>query len=228
MHRQETIKRVLAIFKRLTVLGAVLFLAAGNLYWIWGWVYLALCLLLLLINTFFMLCYNPELIEGRSKVIPKDTKAWDRAIMIIYSLMMILTLLLSGLDHRFQWTSHFSLSSKFVGIAIFIVGNSFASWAMITNSFFATTVRLQEEKNHHVISNGPYRIVRHPGYTGWTLSYLSTPLILNSYYSYIPSCLAIMILVIRTFMEDRFLKIKLEGYVEYSQYVKYRLIPYIW
>jgi len=89
-------------------------------------------------------------------------------------------------------------------------------------------VRIQKERGHIVCDKGLYRIIRHPGYLGMTLSLLAIPLITTSFWSIIPTLMAISLLVIRTSLEDKTLREELEGYVEYSKKTRYKLIPLIW
>ncbi len=109
-----------------------------------------------------------------------------------------------------------------------LMGFSLSSWVMITTSFFAPTVRIQDERGHTVVSDGPYGWVRHPGYAGWSLALIITPLMLGSFWALVPGTLAVTLLVVRTVLEDRFLREELDGYAEYAQRVRYRLVPGIW
>ena len=99
---------------------------------------------------------------------------------------------------------------------------------MISNAYFTTTVRIQDERGHQVVSSGPYRFVRHPGYSGWGLGYLVTPPLLGSLWGLIAAGSICIAFVIRTAMEDRTLQEELPGYQEYAQRVRFRLIPGIW
>jgi protein-S-isoprenylcysteine O-methyltransferase Ste14 len=97
------------------------------------------------------------------------------------------------------------------------------------NRFFSGTVRIQTERGHHVISTGPYAVMRHPGYAGALLTYMATPLLLNSTWSFVPVIFMAVVLIIRTDLEDRTLKHELPGYKEYAaQKTRYRLLPGIW
>ena len=109
-----------------------------------------------------------------------------------------------------------------------MLGFGFGSWALVSNAFFATTVRIQDERGHTVVSDGPYQYVRHPGYAGWGLSWVVTPLMLGSLWALIPAGLGAIALVVRTALEDRMLKEELDGYQDYAQRVRYRLLPGVW
>jgi protein-S-isoprenylcysteine O-methyltransferase Ste14 len=100
--------------------------------------------------------------------------------------------------------------------------------AMRANQFFSSTVRIQHERGQHVINKGPYAIIRHPGYLGGSLFYLGTFFILDSIWVLLPVALTIIVLIIRTKLEDDTLQRELNGYKEYTRKVRYRLIPGIW
>jgi protein-S-isoprenylcysteine O-methyltransferase Ste14 len=117
---------------------------------------------------------------------------------------------------------------NFSGSILFVSATPFALWAMAVNRFFEWTARIQDDKHQYVCKSGPYRIVRHPGYSGLILSTLAYPLVLGSWWGFVLSSILTVMIVIRTALEDRMLRIKLPGYVEYANQVKYRLIPVIW
>ncbi|MFQ5875494.1 MAG: methyltransferase family protein, partial [Dehalococcoidia bacterium] len=99
---------------------------------------------------------------------------------------------------------------------------------MASNAFFSMTVRIQEDRGHTVATGGPYRYVRHPGYVGTILFQIATPLMLGSVWAFIPCGLAALLIVVRTALEDRTLHEELDGYKEYAQRVRYRLLPGLW
>lgn len=99
---------------------------------------------------------------------------------------------------------------------------------MIVNTYFEATVRIQNDRDHKVITAGPYKMVRHPGYVGAILWIVATPLIIGSVVGFVPVGIAGLVLIVRTWLEDKTLQSELNGYVEYAQRVKYRLFPGIW
>jgi protein-S-isoprenylcysteine O-methyltransferase Ste14 len=129
---------------------------------------------------------------------------------------------------RFGWSPHIPWGVQLAALVFVVLGFGFASWAMIANAFFAGPVRIQDERGHAVASEGPYRFVRHPGYVGWIVSGVALPLMLGSGWALIPAVLAAVALIIRTALEDRTLREELDGYTEYAQRVRYRLVPGIW
>jgi protein-S-isoprenylcysteine O-methyltransferase Ste14 len=133
--------------------------------------------------------------------------------------------LVAGLDALFGWSPTFSLPVKIVSLALILAGYALGSYALIENRFFSGMVRIQKERGHQVVSSGPYRWVRHPGYAGALLTYLFTPILLDSYWAYIPVALLTVVLVIRTSLEDRTLQQELPGYADYAQRTRDRLLP---
>ena len=113
-------------------------------------------------------------------------------------------------------------------LAIIAIGYVLITWAVAVNRFFSSVVRIQRDRGHRVITTGPYRWVRHPGYTGGGIACLATPLALGSLWAFIPAGLTIMLLIVRTVFEDRTLQAELVGYQDYMQQTRYRLIPGFW
>ena len=101
-------------------------------------------------------------------------------------------------------------------------------WAMVANTHFESTVRIQEDRDHRVCSAGPNRIIRHPGYAGAILAVFGSPLLLGSGWALVPAVLTTILFIVRTFLEDRTLQRELVGYREYSEATRYRLLPYVW
>jgi protein-S-isoprenylcysteine O-methyltransferase Ste14 len=99
---------------------------------------------------------------------------------------------------------------------------------MVANKFFSGVVRIQKERGHHVVSEGPYRIVRHPGYVGGVVAVIATPLLLGSLWGLISAAVYAAFVVLRTALEDRTLHEELPGYREYAQRTRYRLLPGVW
>jgi protein-S-isoprenylcysteine O-methyltransferase Ste14 len=158
----------------------------------------------------------------------KLTKGWDMAFGIVYTLSVVLTPAIAGLDvGRYHWSG---LDVRFaaLGILLFMPGAALVTWAMAVNKFFEGTVRIQKDRGQKVITTGPYKFVRHPGYAGMVLIYVAPPLILGSAYALIPAAAIVVGLVVRTHFEDKMLFEELEGYKEYTKKVKYRLVPGIW
>jgi len=136
--------------------------------------------------------------------------------------------LIAGLDARFSWSPAFGLPVKLVSLTVILAGYVLASWALIENRYFSGVVRIQTDRGHRVVSSGPYRYIRHPGYTGALLTYLVTPLFLDALMAFAPAAVLVVLLVVRTYLEDRTLQEQLDGYREYAKRVPHRLLPRIW
>jgi len=205
----------------------ILFLAAGRLDWTWAWVYLGICLVSVVINGVIMLRTNPETIAERGR--PQATQNWDKVIGGLWALLLYLVLpLVAGLDVRFDWTQGLSAAWNLAGAVVLAAGLGLSGWAMIANAYFSTAVRIQSDRDQTVCRSGPYHFVRHPGYVGFILQSLGTPTLLGSLWALIPGLTAVVLIVIRTALEDRFLQAELPGYREYTQQVRYCLVPGVW
>lgn len=227
-YKKELVKWIIQSSMGWMAFAAVVFLSAGRLDWVWGWVLMVIMGSVLVVTPMLLIPINPESFIERAKgVSAKGTKKWDIFVTSFATLCMLAAWIVGGLDERFGWTN-IPTSIHLMGMAIMIVGYLLFLWAMISNAFFAEGVRIQSERQHSVCTQGPYRFVRHPGYVGSILSQMATPLLLGSCWSIIPTVLFVALFILRTYWEDNTLKQELPGYQEYAQQVRYRLIPGIW
>ena len=220
-------KRFIQVIFQALMMGVILFISAGTLDWPMAWLMMGFYVVMLAVNAILMIRRNPEMVAERAEV-KEGTKDWDRVLTSLGALLWLLILLVTGLDKRFSWSSDFSLYIQLLVFIFVVLGYSFASWAMLSNPFFAGTVRIQEERGHSVATTGPYRYVRHPGYSGWSLANLATPIALGSLVGLVPAVLFLLNLIIRTAKEDQTLQDELDGYKEYTEQVRYRLLPGVW
>jgi protein-S-isoprenylcysteine O-methyltransferase Ste14 len=208
--------------------GILLFLSAGRLNWMGGWAFFGLNLFTQLLSAAILIPRRPDLLAERSKV-GKGTRNWDRffapAVMIVGTLAVIIT---AGLDARFGWSRPISPALWWPALCVALLSQLFVLWAMASNRYFAITVRIQEERGHQVVDTGPYRVVRHPGYAGSILYTLAIPIILGSWWTFIPGAVTVGLLIMRTGLEDRTLQEELPGYQNYSQRISSRLFPGVW
>jgi len=220
-------KRGAQVLGSLVIMMALFFLSAGRLDLPRVWFYFGLYFVSLAINIVVFLKYNPEVVKARSEIIKGEMKWWDK-IYVVFSLLFVFIIpIASGLDVRSQ-ASPLGMEYYLAGILLFAAGWSFTSWALVVNKFFEGAVRIQKERGHKVISNGPYAIVRHPGYAGMMVFYASMPLGLGSLYGLIPALLLAATFVFRTHFEDEMLQKELKGYKEYAKKTRYRLLPGVW
>jgi protein-S-isoprenylcysteine O-methyltransferase Ste14 len=210
--------------------GLIIFLAAGSLRWVWGWVLLAVSAAVMLGHVLVLVPINPELLAEREEGFrAAGTKSWDRWLTpTSAALGTVGAWVVAGLEVRFGWTAGMAPLVHVAGLAISILGYATFLWAMAANAFFAEGVRIQEERGHTVATGGPYRFVRHPGYVGAILSMAAGPFLLGSQWALIPAGLAVGGYILRTVLEDRTLQAELPGYREYAQRTRHRLLPGIW
>jgi protein-S-isoprenylcysteine O-methyltransferase Ste14 len=208
------------------LIAALLFLSSGRLSWGWAWLYLGISTLQVIVNLVFMLKNNPDLIAERATG-SEQTRDWDRVIARIAGPLWFIIFILSGLDERWNLSS-VPLWVNLIGLAVIVLATVITSWAMLTNDYFSTAVRIQEDRGQRVISDGPYRWIRHPGYLGWGSVGLAMPLMFGSLWALIPAGLVLMAIVVRTALEDRTLQEELIGYAEYAHQVRFRLVPGLW
>jgi protein-S-isoprenylcysteine O-methyltransferase Ste14 len=205
----------------------LLFGGAGTLNWPWAWVYFGISLVTVLINGAIMLRTSPETIAERGR--PKEVQSWDKVVSGIGGAAVYLVLpLVAGLDVRFGWTPALSAAWHVGGAVVLAAGYGLTAWAMVSNAYFSTAVRIQTERGHVVCRSGPYRFVRHPGYVGYMLQSLGMCFLLGSLWALVPALVGMLAMVIRTATEDRMLQSELSGYREYAQEVHSRLVPGIW
>ncbi|MGB8983048.1 MAG: isoprenylcysteine carboxylmethyltransferase family protein [Anaerolineales bacterium] len=210
------------------IFGTILFLSAGRLNWVEGWVYLVMNSVTQFISAIVLTSRNPDLLTERSGV-GKRTKSWDQYLSIAVAVIAPLAIMITaGLDARFQAISIYGSNAWVFGIVLAFLCQMFVLWAMASNPFFALTVRIQDERGHSVVHRGPYQLVRHPGYLGSILFSLLCPLVLGSKWVALPALLSCILIIIRTGLEDTTLHAELPGYGEYASKVRWRLFPGIW
>ncbi len=208
---------------------ALFFVPAGTIKWPEAWIFLLLYFSWLTAIIIWLKKNDPELLKERMTARKKkDVKRWDKVFIFFYSLVFVVLIVLTGLDAvRFRW-SYVPLIVKVIGFLSFIPAMSIGTWAMKENTYLSEMVRIQEERGHQVCTTGPYRYVRHPLYMGVIIFFFCFPLALGSLYSLIPAFVAVILLFIRTALEDKTLYNELPGYKEYAEKVRYRLIPGVW
>jgi protein-S-isoprenylcysteine O-methyltransferase Ste14 len=206
---------------------AVIFLAAGRLDFWQGWIFLGLTLASLA-GTALSLRKNPGLVSERIRP-GKGTKWWDKGYFLLSTPFWFAAIVVASLDSgRGHWGRNPVLIVYVGAVAAFAIGQALFVWAKAVNPFFSSVARIQTDRGQTVCREGPYRFCRHPGYLGGVLFGMATPVVLGSYWAFIPQAAAVVLLVGRTFLEDRMLKRDLLWYAEYAQAVRYRLIPGVW
>ncbi len=222
----KAIKAIRLIFS-IALFLALFFLPAGTLKWPEAWILIVFYMVSVLGVIIWLKKNDPELLKERSQR-KKNVKTWDRILMLVYVFFLMIMLCVTGLDAvRFRW-SNVHIILKIIGFLGFVPGFILGFWAMRENTYLSDTVQIQEDRGHRVCMTGPYRFVRHPMYVGVIIAMLSFPFALGSFLAVIPAIIIVVLFVIRTVLEDKTLQRELSGYKEYTETVRFRLIPRVW
>ena len=209
---------------------AVILFLSGNWLWLEGWIFSLWFDAMVLSNAMYLYLKDPALLAERSKAPGSDNqKQWDKYLVIVIYFMALVWFIIMPLDaKRFGWSPFFPVWLKVLGGVALLPALYLIYQATVENTYLSTLVRIQTERNQHVISTGVYGFVRHPLYLGCLLMILGAPLLLGSLYGFIIGVIAIIVLVGRIIGEENMLVNELEGYEEYKKKVKYRLVPFVW
>ena len=205
------------------LVGLLIFLPAGTLVYHNGWLLMSVLFIPIFAMGILLLVKNPELLKKRLDA--KEKQKEQSLVIKLSGLMFIVGFVLPGLGYRFGW---YTLPSpvSLVASAFFLLGYLFFAEVLRENTYLSRTIEVQE--NQTVVDTGLYGIVRHPMYASTLLLFLSMPLILGSLYSLAVFLAYPIMIALRIKNEEELLEKELEGYLEYKQKVKYRLIPFIW
>lgn len=207
---------------------AFLFGTAGTFSWPEAWLYIIIQFSFSTALSIWLKKNNPELLRDRMIFMKKSAKNWDKAIKIGTKLFFIALLIIPGLDAvRYQW-SQVSFAIKTISFIVIIASLALVFWAMKGNTFLSRVVEIQKERQHKVVTTGPYKHVRHPMYVGVIAFFFCLPIALGSLYGLIPAAFLVIAIIIRTHLEDKTFHNELPGYKEYAKKTKYRLLPGIW
>lgn len=207
-----------------------MFLAAGTFRWWQAWVYIGISYAASITSRALITKRHPDLLQERLHYSDKtDAKKWDKMLMPLVALISPAAYFLTaGFDKRFGWSDPIPLSLYLIALILTLVFYAFSTWALAENRFFSAVVRIQTDRGQTVVDSGPYRYVRHPGYLAGMLVGLTFPLMMGSWWAYIPVGIMCTLIVVRTALEDTTLINELPGYAEYTLKTKYRLLPGIW
>ena len=203
---------------------------SGDWFWLEGWIFALWFDAMMLSIIIYTYVKDPALLAERAQAPgSRNQKTWDKYLLTAIYLMALLWLVIMPLDvKRFGWSPDFPIWLKALGGVALAPALYFMFRATVENTFMSSLVRIQAERKQHVISTGVYGFVRHPLYLGCVLMMFGSPLLLGSMFGLIISALAAIVLVVRIMGEEKMLVNELEGYTEYKQQVKYRLIPFVW
>jgi protein-S-isoprenylcysteine O-methyltransferase Ste14 len=152
----------------------------------------------------------------------------DRWLRLAQIPLVLLHLVVAGLDLRFGWSGDVPTAVHLAGLMLLALSLLLTAWAVRTNRFFSSVVRIQDDRGHHVVTSGPYRFVRHPGYLGMLGGAFGGAMALGSWWSMLPLAILVLVVAGRAAREDGLLRRSLAGYAEYTQSVRFRLVPGLW
>jgi protein-S-isoprenylcysteine O-methyltransferase Ste14 len=224
------LRKGLRLFVRVTYLPlvfAAFFWSAGRVDWVRGWSYLGLLTVGSAASHIYLVRHNPDVLKHR-RGLGRGTKKWDLILLTFFAATFLGTMIVAALDERYGWSS---MSGWFwlAGAIVYAVSLAGVTWAMAVNPHFEKTVRIQNDRGHRIIDTGPYRIVRHPGYSGTIVGFaLPAPFLLGSWWAIVPAALLVACIVLRTALEDRTLQRELPGYAAFAKKTRYRLLPGVW
>ena len=210
------------------ILIALLFGVVGRWDWWPGWALSGIYIVWSVSCAILILPVNPAMLAERARPHP-DRRTWDTVLLSLMGLAMIGEYVVASLDARYGWSPPLPVGMRIAGLIVAAFGyDALLVWAMASNAYFVAMVRIQSDRGQAVTSTGPYRYVRHPGYSGTVLLHLAVPFLLGSPWAIIPGVMAAAVLVARTALEDKTLHAELPGYVEYADRVRWRLLPGVW
>ncbi len=220
------VKAFAGILSVLIAMGALLFLAAWTFNYWQAWVFLAMWGAAGLGIIVYLMKKDPQLLERRLAGGPTaEQRTGQKVVMSVASLGFVSLLVVPALDHRFGW-SEVPAYISIAGDVLFVIGWVIIFFVFKENTYTSATIEIAEDQK--VITTGPYAIVRHPMYSGSFLYMLGMPIALGSWWGLLVLLLVVLTTLWRLFDEENLLKKSLPGYSEYTQKVRYRLVPYLW
>jgi protein-S-isoprenylcysteine O-methyltransferase Ste14 len=220
------IQALVASFFGLVFFGVVLFLPAGTFDYWQAWVFIAVFTVATLVPSFYLAVKDPAALARRMHAGPTaETRPIQRLIMAGTYLAVVLLGVVSALDHRFGWSS-VPLAVVLLGDLLVVAGLTLSQFVVIQNSYAAATITIESDQK--LVTTGLYGLVRHPLYTGAVVMMIGTPLALDSYWGLLVVAVAVPLLVVRIFDEEKMLTEELAGYREYCAEQPYRLMPHVW
>jgi len=202
--------------------------AAGTVRWLRGWIFNGAMLSGYAVMGLYLHRKNPAVLSARAAWTHRDTQPFDKLFFWLFAPLYMAQPVIGGLDAvRYRWTS-MPFFTVYLGLALLACGDAFIAWAMAVNRFAERTVRIQTERQHAIVTSGPYGIVRHPMYLGALLMFPAMGLIFGSWWTLLIGFIVSLLFVWRTAMEDSFLMRELPGYEEFAAATRYRLVPRVW
>ena len=223
MNRKLLIQGLTKFIAGIILVGLLVFLPAGTFGFANGWLFMGALFIPMLILGIVLFVKAPELLKKRLD--SKEEETEQKGVVALSGVMFLAGFIIAGLTYRFGWIL-FPKCAVIIGTVLFLISYVMYAEAMKENAYLSRTVEVQE--NQKVVDTGLYGIVRHPMYTATILMFLSVPVILGSVISFVIFLIYPIIIALRIGNEEKILEEGLEGYSEYKQKVRYKLIPFIW
>ena len=214
---------IIKFLSGLILVGVLLFLPAGTFAWPQAWLLIGILFIPMFISGIIMLKKSPELLEKRLNA--KEEQSEQKEVILLSGLMFLATFIIAGMNFRFGWLI-LPDWIPYAAAAVFLIAYALYAEVLRENVYLSRTIEVQE--NQKVIDTGLYGVVRHPMYMSTLILFLAMPLVLGSLFSFLIMLLYFPIIAKRIRNEEKVLEAGLDGYREYKDKVKYRVIPFIW
>ena len=208
------------------LMAGVLMAVAGSPQWAQGWTFAALWFIATALPHIALSRENPDLLVRRARRM-NEYRRYERVLRAVMLPLLLAIPVVAGLEHRLGW-SDLPPELVYPGTLLVLFGAVSRGWAMMENKHYEPTMRIQRDIGHKVVYNGPYRVIRHPGYLAAIVQVAGAPLVLCSVWAWVPAAGVAILWVVRTLIEDRVLQDELKGYIAYSRQVPTILIPGFW
>lgn len=221
------VKKIGGVFLNTGIFAVLLLGPVWTLWWPRAWVLLGVNFVAGMIALYVI---PDDLLQERSKgPLQKGQPVVDKVILIAFLVAFAATAMLIPLDvFRLHVLQPPGMVIAWVGLALFAAGWWILARALVENAYAAVVVKMQKEREHHVVDTGPYRVVRHPMYSGFLPLFVGMALWLGSYVAAIVAIVPLALLAVRILFEERFLRRELVGYAEYMSRTRFRLVPFVW
>ena len=223
MAKKLFVQAITKVTLGIILVGALLFIPAGTWSYPQAWLFLGILFIPMIIAGFIMMKVSPALLRKRLNA--KEQEDEQKTVVLLSGLMFIGAFVAAGLSFRFGWAM-LPMSVSYAGAVLFLLAYALYAEVLKENEYLSRTIEVQE--NQKVIDTGLYGVVRHPMYMSTLVLFLAMPLVLGSVISFVIMLVYIPIIAKRIRNEEQVLEAGLEGYKEYKQKVKYRIIPFIW